>query len=100
MIHLLLLLALLAGGQVSAAMTMPMPQGDTPAAAETSDTHCKACTAADPASGPCEMLCVALPGVLPGAMDLAEAGSRADWTWPPRSGPTHAISPEPSPPRA
>ena len=101
MVHLLLLLALLAGGQVSATMVMPVPQDGSPTvAAEMPEMNCKACTATDAASGPCDILCVALTAIIPGGPDLADAGSHQDWAWQPRSGHTHSISPDTSPPRA
>jgi hypothetical protein len=100
-IHLLLLLVLFTGGQVSAAMVMPMPQSGSPAVAtQMPDMNCKACGATNPASGPCDVLCAALAAIIPGTPDLAEVGSRQDWTWQPRSGHAHSISPDTSPPRA
>lgn len=100
LISLLLLLALFAGGRISAVMAMPMASGSSLAAdAQMPDANCKACGAGTMATALCDALCAALPAIDATVAELGVVGSHGPWILRAESGPTHFIGPDTSPPR-
>jgi hypothetical protein len=97
--HPLLLLVLIAGGQVSIVMAAPMLAGGETAAKQM-PMACDTCDAMDMTAGPCDAACIALAAIETPAVDIATIGSRQTWILQPRSGPTQSVPPDTSPPRS
>ena len=94
LLALLLLLALIAGGQGTMAMSMDlagMGTGDM-------DQGCKACGA--PVAAPCDVVCAALPALDVTAFLVDELSVHERWLTRSESGGGVFIRPDPSPPRA
>lgn len=101
LVHLLLLLSLLVGGQISATMPLSLAQdGAQAATAQGPQMDCPACGGANFAAGACNDLCPVSPTVAAAAVDLAAAGSPARWSLPVESGMSRSVRPDASPPRA
>ena len=99
LVHLLLLLALIAGGQASALMAAPMMTGNEQAGQQM-PVDCKACGKMDMTAGPCDAACIALPAIEAPTVAIAGTTSRHAWSLQADFGPTHLIRPDTSPPRS
>lgn len=101
LLALLLLLALIAGGQSPGAMAMSMDamSMDT-GKMQTGDMDqgCKACDA--PVAAPCDIVCAAPPALDVAAFRVGAPGLHERWSNRSRSGISIAIRPDTSPPRA
>jgi hypothetical protein len=94
LLALLLLLALIAGGQGTMTMSVDMgamQMGDM-------DQGCKACGA--PVAAPCDVVCAALPAIDVAAFSVDELGRHERWSNRAESGAGVFIRPDTSPPRA
>jgi hypothetical protein len=101
LLSLLLLMALIAGGEGFASMAMPMPAGGPQMAnMQKADVSCKACGGATMPASPCDTLCAALPAIDAAIPAPSGAGSHERWIVRSDDGATHFISPDTSPPRA
>lgn len=101
LVGLLLLLALVAGGDRFAAATMIMEQGGGAHMADMQkpDMSCKAC-GGTMAAAPCDAVCAALPAIDVALAGLSASGFDEGWMTRSDAGPTFSIRPETSPPRA
>jgi hypothetical protein len=100
LIPLLLLLALVAGGNHFAAATTIMEQsGAHMADMQKPDMSCKACGGAMSAA-PCDAVCAALPAIEVALVGLSALGFHEGWMMRSEAGATFSIRPDTSPPRA
>jgi len=101
LVSLLLLLALIVGGERFASMAMPMIAASPHAIdMQQPDMSCKACGTSRMATAPCDASCMALPAIDTAAVDTSGTGSHRHWMLRPETGPSLLISPDTSPPRA
>jgi hypothetical protein len=99
LVALLVLLALIAGGD-RFAMAATMEQGGSQMTdMQKPGMSCKAC-GATMAAAPCDAVCAALPAVDAALIVLPGAGFGERWTTRSESGATCSIRPDTSPPRA
>lgn len=106
LLALLLLLALIAGGQSPSAMAMSMDAMSMDAMSMDTgkmqtgdmDQGCKACDA--PVAAPCDIVCAAPPALDVAAFRVGAPGLHERWSNRSRSGISIAIRPDTSPPRA
>jgi hypothetical protein len=101
MIALLLLLALVAGGDRFA---MPMSMGMGMGGMQMSDMQnpdapCKSCDGMK-AAMTCDAMCVALPAIAVSSLALSGVRVSEDWTTRSDAATDSSIAPDPSPPRA
>ena len=96
LLALLLLLALIAGGQSSGAMAMNMDMAKMQMS--DMDQGCKACGA--PIAAPCDIACAALPALDVAAFRVEAPGLQERWSNCSESGISIIIRPDTSPPRA
>lgn len=96
MLALLLLLALMAGGQNPSAMAMSMDMGKMQMG--DLDQGCKACGA--PIAAPCDTICATLPAIDVAAFNVDEPSLQERWSNRSESGISVFIRPDTSPPRA
>lgn len=96
LLALLLLLALITGGQSSGAMAMSMDMGQM----QTSDMDqgCEACGAS--IAAPCDIVCAALPALDVAAFSVDALSLHERWSNRSESGVGVFIRPDTSPPRA
>lgn len=95
---LLLLLALVAGGDRFAAIGMDMG-GVQMSDMQQSDQDCKAC-GGTMSTAPCDVVCGALPAIDIAMVGLPSPGAHERWTARSESGAGFSIRPDTSPPRA
>jgi hypothetical protein len=96
LLALLLLLALIAGGESSGAMAMSMDMGEMQMG--DMDQGCKACGAS--IAAPCDIVCAALPALDVAAFCVDAPGLHERWSNRSESGIGIFIRPDTSPPRA
>lgn len=82
-------------------MAMAMSTGNMSTMdSQRSDMDCKACGMSQMATAPCDAICATLPAIDTAAIGLVEVGSLERWMARCGYGASHAIVPDPSPPRA
>jgi hypothetical protein len=94
LLALLLLLALIAGGESTMAMSMDMADMQM----SDMDQGCKGCGA--PTAAPCDVVCVALPALDVAVFRINELSVHERWATRSESGAGVFIRPDTSPPRA
>jgi hypothetical protein len=100
LLSLLLLVALIAGGEGFASMAMPMPAGGQQMAGmQQPDMSCKACGGTTMPASPCDALCAALPAIDAVVAAPSSVGLHERWIVRADVGATHFVTPDTSPPR-